>query len=89
MLKGRMQEGCRIVIVKLSYCMYSRNGRLRRPTLVNGHVMGVISKGHLLRFGLKIKLCMMTESEKLCRGDMRNVRKKKYEKVFCSDFAAK
>ena len=23
----------------------SRNGRLRRPTLVNGHVMGVISKG--------------------------------------------
>ena len=25
--------------------MHSRNGRLRRPTLVNGHVMGAISKG--------------------------------------------
>ena len=35
-----------VVIKKLfSYCNTSRNGRLRRLTLMNGHVMGAIPKG--------------------------------------------
>ena len=34
--------------IKERICDYSRNGRLRRPTLVNGHVMGPILTGLFL-----------------------------------------
>ena len=42
----------------VSWFVYdSRNGRLRRPTLVNGHVMRVIAMKVvlILRFDLKLK----------------------------------
>ena len=42
------------VFLRFGLWSNSRNGRIRRPTLVNGHVMGAIAKW-VVSFGLNIK----------------------------------
>ena len=63
----------------------------RRPTFVNGHVMGAISKGG--RFGLKIKNFVWVNPKNDVEEIWDDLKKclieKNVKKIFCSDFAAK